>query len=68
MNEFKEILDHFPIDRENPRLKKWEWHAIRLAIGKPRRFSNAYLKKEKEKLYNYRKSVRGYLQNVITIA
>ncbi|KAL1536274.1 protein ALWAYS EARLY 3-like [Salvia divinorum] len=43
-----------------PRLTRVEWGAIRSSLGKPRRFSEQFLKEEKEKLNQYRDSVRKH--------
>lgn len=49
------------------KLKKGEWNIIRKAMGKPRRFSNEFLKSERKKLEIYRNIVREYLQNQVLI-
>ncbi|OMO69338.1 Always early, putative isoform 3, partial [Corchorus capsularis] len=56
--EFVEYLDlvglgHFP------RLTRFEWGVIRSSLGKPRRFSERFLMEEREKLNQYRESVRA---------
>ena len=43
------------------KLKRSEWNIIRTAMGRPRRFSNEFVKSEIKKLEIYRKVVREYL-------
>ncbi|XP_010466383.1 PREDICTED: protein ALWAYS EARLY 3-like [Camelina sativa] len=57
--EFVEYLDHVGLGHV-PRLTRVEWGVIRSSLGKPRRFSQQFLKEEKEKLYLYRDSVRKH--------
>ncbi|CAN1129702.1 Protein ALWAYS EARLY 3 [Linum perenne] len=57
--EFVEYLDHVGLGHI-PRLTRVEWGVIRSSLGKPRRFSGQFLKEEKEKLYQYRESVREH--------
>ncbi|XP_010524507.1 PREDICTED: protein ALWAYS EARLY 3-like isoform X2 [Tarenaya hassleriana] len=57
--EFMEYLDHVGLGHV-PRLTRVEWGVIRSSLGKPRRFSEQFLKEEKEKLYLYRGSVRKH--------
>ncbi|VVA98874.1 unnamed protein product [Arabis nemorensis] len=57
--EFVEYLDHVGLGHV-PRLTRVEWGVIRSSLGKPRRFSEQFLKEEKEKLYQYRDSVRKH--------
>ncbi|XP_010551056.1 PREDICTED: protein ALWAYS EARLY 3 isoform X2 [Tarenaya hassleriana] len=57
--EFVEYLDHVGLGHV-PRFTRVEWGVIRSSLGKPRRFSEQFLKEEKEKLYLYRDSVRKY--------
>ncbi|KAK9289020.1 hypothetical protein L1049_017491 [Liquidambar formosana] len=57
--EFVEYLDHVGLGHI-PRLTRVEWGVIRSSLGKPRRFSEQFLKEEKEKLNQYRESVRTH--------
>ncbi|XP_057958844.1 protein ALWAYS EARLY 3-like isoform X2 [Malania oleifera] len=55
--EFVEYLHHVGLGHVS-RLTRVEWGVIRSSLGKPRRFSKQFLKEEKEKLNEYRSSVR----------
>ncbi|KAM0040478.1 putative transcription factor MYB/SANT family [Helianthus debilis subsp. tardiflorus] len=57
--EFVEYLDHVGLGHI-PRLTKVEWGVIRSSLGKPRRFSRSFLLEEREKLWQYRESVRKH--------
>ncbi|KAL3519017.1 hypothetical protein ACH5RR_021606 [Cinchona calisaya] len=57
--EFVEYLYHVGLGHV-PRLTRVEWGVIRSSLGKPRRFSEQFLKEEKEKLNKYRDSVRTH--------
>ncbi|XP_022851476.1 protein ALWAYS EARLY 3-like isoform X2 [Olea europaea var. sylvestris] len=57
--EFVEYLYHVGLGHI-PRLTRVEWGVIRSSLGKPRRFSEQFLKEEKEKLNQYRDSVRKH--------
>ncbi|XP_015573347.1 protein ALWAYS EARLY 3 isoform X2 [Ricinus communis] len=57
--EFVEYLDHVGLGHI-PRLTRVEWGVIRSSLGKPRRFSEQFLSEEKEKLNQYRESVRKH--------
>ncbi|KAL2459632.1 Protein ALWAYS EARLY 3 [Forsythia ovata] len=57
--EFVEYLYHVGLGHV-PRLTLVEWGVIRSSLGKPRRFSEQFLKEEKEKLNQYRDSVRRH--------
>ncbi|KAK1390484.1 Always early [Heracleum sosnowskyi] len=57
--EFVEYLLHVGLGHV-PRLTHVEWGVIRSSLGKPRRFSEQFLKEEKEKLNRYRDSVRTH--------
>ncbi|XWS14047.1 hypothetical protein CRYUN_Cryun36dG0090200 [Craigia yunnanensis] len=57
--EFVEYLDHVGLGHV-PRLTRVEWGVIRSSLGKPRRFSEQFLKEEREKLNQYRDSVRTH--------
>lgn len=56
-NEFVEYLDHARLGCV-PRLTRAEWGVIRSSLGKPRRLSQRFLQEEREKLEQYRESVR----------
>nr|GMD85305.1 protein ALWAYS EARLY 3-like [Ipomoea batatas] len=57
--EFVEYLYHVGLGHV-PRLTRVEWDVIRSSLGKPRRFSEQFLKEEKEKLSQYREFVRTH--------
>ncbi|XP_076921903.1 protein ALWAYS EARLY 3-like [Bidens hawaiensis] len=57
--EFVEYLHHVGLGHI-PRLTKVEWGVIRSSLGKPRRFSTNFLREEREKLSQYRDSVRKH--------
>ncbi|XP_038714751.1 protein ALWAYS EARLY 2-like isoform X2 [Tripterygium wilfordii] len=57
--EFVEYLNHVGLGHI-PRLTRVEWGVIRSSLGKPRRFSEHFLCEEREKLNQYRESVRKH--------
>ncbi|KAL8244693.1 hypothetical protein R6Q59_010951 [Mikania micrantha] len=57
--EFVEYLFHVGLGHV-PRLTRVEWGVIRSSLGKPRRFSDQFLKEEKDKLNQFRDSVRTH--------
>nr|XP_048323784.1 protein ALWAYS EARLY 2-like isoform X1 [Ziziphus jujuba var. spinosa] len=57
--EFEEYLNHVGLGHI-PRLTRVEWGVIRSSLGKPRRFSEHFLREEREKLKQYRDSVRKH--------
>ncbi|KAG8472789.1 hypothetical protein CXB51_034723 [Gossypium anomalum] len=57
--EFVEYLNHVGLGHI-PRLTRVEWGVIRSSLGKPRRFSERFLHEEREKLKQYRDSVRQH--------
>ncbi|CAN4095685.1 unnamed protein product [Withania somnifera] len=57
--EFVEYLDHVGLGHV-PRLTRVEWGVIRSSLGRPRRFSEQFLDEEREKLNQYRDSVRTH--------
>ncbi|KAI3810539.1 hypothetical protein L1987_20156 [Smallanthus sonchifolius] len=57
--EFVEYLHHVGLGHI-PRLTKVEWGVIRSSLGKPRRFSTNFLREERDKLWQYRESVRKH--------
>ncbi|KAM7473953.1 hypothetical protein LguiB_021196 [Lonicera macranthoides] len=57
--EFVEYLNHVGLGHI-PRLTRVEWGVIRSSLGKPRRFSENFLHEEREKLRQYRESVRKH--------
>ncbi|KAL8205923.1 hypothetical protein R6Q57_009474 [Mikania cordata] len=57
--EFVEYLHHVGLGHI-PRLTKVEWGVIRSSLGKPRRFSMNFLREERDKLWQYRESVRKH--------
>ncbi|CAA6661334.1 unnamed protein product [Spirodela intermedia] len=56
-SEFVEYLDHVGLGHV-PRLTRVEWGVIRSSLGKPRRLSGQFLNEERDKLEQYRESVR----------
>ncbi|XP_020256591.1 protein ALWAYS EARLY 2-like isoform X1 [Asparagus officinalis] len=57
--EFVEYLNHVKLGHV-PRLTRVEWGVIRSSLGKPRRLSRKFLQEEREKLEQYRESVRTH--------
>ncbi|GMG99723.1 hypothetical protein Nepgr_001563 [Nepenthes gracilis] len=57
--EFVEYLNHVGLGHI-PRLTRVEWGVIRSSLGRPRRFSEPFLHEEREKLKQYRESVRAH--------
>lgn len=58
-SEFVEYLNHVRLGHI-PRLTRVEWGVIRSSLGKPRRLSSRFLQQEREKLEQYRESVRSH--------
>ncbi|XP_062225378.1 protein ALWAYS EARLY 3-like isoform X9 [Phragmites australis] len=58
-SEFVEYLNHVKLGHV-PRLTRVEWDVIRSSLGKPRRLSKQFLHEEREKLSEYRDSVRQH--------
>ncbi|XP_078438778.1 DNA binding protein isoform X2 [Wolffia australiana] len=58
-SEFVEYLDHVGLGHI-PRLTRVEWGVIRSSLGKPRRLSAQFLREERDKLEEYRESVRAH--------
>ncbi|KAL6908230.1 hypothetical protein ACP4OV_002400 [Aristida adscensionis] len=58
-SEFVEYLNHVKLGHV-PRLTRVEWGVIRSSLGKPRRLSKQFLDEEREKLAQYRESVRQH--------
>ncbi|KAJ6397535.1 hypothetical protein OIU77_018530 [Salix suchowensis] len=63
--EFVEYLNHVGLGHI-PRLTRVEWGVIRSSLGKPRRFSERFLHEEREKLQQYRESVRKHYMELRT--
>ncbi|XP_011036805.1 PREDICTED: protein ALWAYS EARLY 2-like isoform X2 [Populus euphratica] len=63
--EFVEYLNHVGLGHI-PRLTRVEWGVIRSSLGKPRRFSERFLQEEREKLQQYRESVRKHYMELRT--
>ncbi|XP_004495723.1 protein ALWAYS EARLY 2 isoform X2 [Cicer arietinum] len=57
--EFVEYLNHVGLGNI-PRLTRVEWSVIKSSLGKPRRFSEHFLREERQKLEQYRESVRKH--------
>ncbi|CAN8265342.1 unnamed protein product [Cochlearia groenlandica] len=55
--EFNDYLSHVGLGHV-PNLTRLEWSIIKSSIGRPRRFSERFLKEERDKLEQYRESVR----------
>jgi len=58
-----EYLNHAGLGHV-PRLTRVEWGVIRSSLGKPRRLSKRFLQEEREKLEQYRESVRKHYNDV----
>uniref|UniRef100_A0ACD5ZAL0 Uncharacterized protein n=1 Tax=Avena sativa TaxID=4498 RepID=A0ACD5ZAL0_AVESA len=58
-SEFVEYLNHVKLGHV-PRLTRVEWGVIRSSLGKPRRLSKQFLHEERDKLSQYRESVRQH--------
>ncbi|KAJ6762737.1 PROTEIN ALWAYS EARLY 1-RELATED [Salix purpurea] len=63
--EFVEYLNHVGLGHI-PRLTRVEWGVIRSSLGRPRRFSERFLHEEREKLQQYRGSVRKHYMDLRT--
>ncbi|KAF9669948.1 hypothetical protein SADUNF_Sadunf13G0017700 [Salix dunnii] len=63
--EFVEYLNHVGLGHI-PRLTRVEWGVIRSSLGRPRRFSERFLHEEREKLQQYRGSVRKHYMELRT--
>lgn len=63
--EFVEYLNHVGLGHI-PRLTHVEWGVIRSSLGKPRRLSKRFLHDEREKLKQYRESVRKHYAELRT--
>ncbi|XP_062084771.1 protein ALWAYS EARLY 2 isoform X3 [Humulus lupulus] len=63
--EFEEYLNHVGLGHI-PRLTRVEWGVIRSSLGKPRRFSELFLREERKKLKQYRESVREHYTELRT--
>lgn len=63
MNPFIDMLrERFPKIAEMEGLKQFEWFFMRRVLGKPRRFSAAFIKTELEALNHQRRLVRNLQQ------
>lgn len=63
--EFVDYLNHVGLGHI-PRLTRVEWSVIRSSLGKPRRFSENFLREERKKLEQYRESVRKHYTELRT--
>ncbi|KAF1880355.1 hypothetical protein Lal_00048992 [Lupinus albus] len=63
--EFMEYLNHVGLGNI-PRLTRDEWSVIKSSLGKPRRFSEHFLREERQKLEQYRESVRKHYTELRT--
>jgi hypothetical protein len=61
VNDFQECLNDLGLSKIR-KLTRVEWAQVRSAMGKPRRLSRAFLKQERNKLYNTRNNVRAIRQ------
>ncbi|XP_010550978.1 PREDICTED: protein ALWAYS EARLY 2-like isoform X2 [Tarenaya hassleriana] len=57
--EFVDYLNHVGLGHV-PRLTRLEWSVIKSSLGRPRRFSERFLQEERDKLKQYRESVRKH--------
>ncbi|XP_023637492.1 protein ALWAYS EARLY 1 isoform X2 [Capsella rubella] len=57
--EFTDYLNHVGLGHV-PRLTRLEWSVIKSSLGRPRRFSGRFLQDERDKLQQYRESVRRH--------
>ncbi|GAB2249231.1 hypothetical protein Droror1_Dr00012590 [Drosera rotundifolia] len=64
-SDFVDYLCHVGMGHVR-RLTRVEWGVIRSSLGRPRRFSQKFLDEEKEKLKNYRESVRNHYTELRT--
>eukprot|EP01117_Protostelium_nocturnum_P015652 TRINITY_DN6088_c0_g1_i2.p1 TRINITY_DN6088_c0_g1~~TRINITY_DN6088_c0_g1_i2.p1 ORF type:complete len:420 (+),score=144.84 TRINITY_DN6088_c0_g1_i2:461-1720(+) len=62
-NEFQEALNDNHLSKI-PRMSRIEWCYFRESLGKPRRFSEAFLREEREQLGQHRDSVRNQRNGV----
>ncbi|CAH2055030.1 unnamed protein product [Thlaspi arvense] len=63
--EFVDYLNHVGLGHI-PRLTRLEWSVIKSSLGRPRRFSERFLQEEREKLKQYRESVRSHYTELRT--
>ncbi|AEE74229.1 ALWAYS EARLY 2 [Arabidopsis thaliana] len=63
--EFVDYLNHVGLGHI-PRLTRLEWSVIKSSLGRPRRFSERFLHEEREKLKQYRESVRKHYTELRT--
>jgi hypothetical protein len=64
-NEFRFLLGD---QNTTKKYKRAEWYVIRSCLGKPRRFSNAFIKSQLDDLHQYRTIVRSYLFHRINLS
>ncbi|KAF8091859.1 hypothetical protein N665_0433s0026 [Sinapis alba] len=63
--EFVDYLNHVGLGHI-PRLTRLEWSVIKSSLGRARRFSERFLQEEREKLKQYRESVRKHYTELRT--
>ncbi|KAJ4886142.1 Protein ALWAYS EARLY 2 [Raphanus sativus] len=63
--EFVDYLNHVGLGHI-PRLTRLEWSVIKSSLGRARRFSEKFLQEEREKLKQYRESVRKHYTELRT--
>ncbi|CAH8392398.1 unnamed protein product [Eruca vesicaria subsp. sativa] len=63
--EFVDYLNHVGLGHI-PRLTRLEWSVIKSSLGRPRRFSERFLQEEREKLKQYRETVRKHYTELRT--
>ncbi|XP_056866024.1 protein ALWAYS EARLY 1 isoform X2 [Raphanus sativus] len=57
--EFVDYLNHVGLGHV-PRLTRLEWSVIKSSLGRPRRLSDRFIQEERDKLQQYRESVRNH--------
>lgn len=66
-NDFQKILDYRNISSLG-KMTKLEWNFVRLAMGKPRRFSKNFISSEIDKMNHFRNLVREFLTEKIDLS
>ncbi|KAK7397201.1 hypothetical protein VNO78_18368 [Psophocarpus tetragonolobus] len=62
----REFMEYLNQVSRIPRLTRFEWNVIKSSLGQPRRFSEHFLIGEKDKLKQYRESVRKHYSELRT--
>lgn len=63
-NDFQRLLDYTNISKLG-KMTRSEWNFLRLALGKPRRFSKNFISSEIEKMNDFRNLIREFLTEKI---